>query len=457
MIGPSLRSGALLALSLSLVAAAGCTDNRVPDFNAPDLSPTLDRVQLQERASGLLSGDRASHDFEILVLETMGRDVYRIDPAEPRYITNPLGTFSASSFIGAATWTGPYSVIRGSNDLIAALPTASFLSPEERAAVGGFAQTMKALSYMRLIETRDTLGAAIVTDQQALGAFRCKPAVLTQIAAVLDSARDSLVTAGNTPLPFILPAGFGNFRTASAFVKLNRGLKARVDLWRAFAGYARSGGVDQASLTTALAASEASFFTVDPAALRLGAYHNYATASGDQANGNFAPAAIRANPRVVVEADAGDARVAAKVRKDPTQLLTLQGVSSDYVFTFPSSPSDDVPLLLNVQLFLDRALIYWGLGQDENALAVSNFVRVNDGKLPPAAGLTHDQLLREILKQQRYSLLFESTDHFVDYRMFGLVGELGAERNVPITKTPLVMPVPQNEANARGGNTTCQP
>jgi hypothetical protein len=453
MAGTNMR---LIALS-TVLALVACSDNRVQDFNAPDLSPTLDPVQLQARATGLLSGDRGSHDFEILILETMGRDVYRIDPSEPRFITNPLGTMSAGSFIGAATWTGPFAVIRGSNDLIATLPTAAFLSAQERAAVSGFAQTMKALSYMRVVETRDTLGAPIVTGGTNLSALRCKPAVLAQLAAVLDSASDSLGVAGNVAFPFTLPAGFSNFTTASSFKKLNRGLKARVDLWRGFVAYGRTGAVDQNVLAAALTESGASFATVDPAALRFGAYHNYATASGDLANGNFAPATIRANPRVVAEADAGDARVAAKVRKDPAQLASLQGVSSDYVFTFPTSPSDDIPLLVNVQLFLDRALIYWGLGQDDNALAISNFVRVNDGKLAPVAGLNHDQILREILKQQRYSLLFESVDHFVDYRMFGLVGELGAERNVAIGKTPVVMPIPQNEVNARGGAASCQP
>ena len=139
-----------IAAATTLLALVACSDNRVPDFNAPDLSPTLDPVQLQARATGLLSGDRGSQDFEILILETMGRDVYRIDPAEPRYITNPLGTISPSGFIGVATWTGPFNVIRGSNDLIAALPSAGFLSAQERAAVSGFAQTMIARSYMLL-------------------------------------------------------------------------------------------------------------------------------------------------------------------------------------------------------------------------------------------------------------------------------------------------------------------
>jgi len=455
MVGTRIRFVA--AATTTLLALAACSDSRVQDFNAPDLSPTLDPVQLQARASGLLAGDRGSHDFEILILETMGRDVYRIDPSEPRYITNPLGTISASGFIGVATWTGPFNVIRGSNDLIATLPTAAFLSAQQRAAVSGFAQTMKALSYMRVMETRDTLGAPIVNGGTNLSAFRCKPAVLAQIAAVLDSASDSLTVAGNVALPFNLPAGFANFATASSFEKLNRGLKARVDLWRGFIDYAKNGSVDRTVLDAALLESQASFFSVNPTGLRVGAYHNYATASGDLDNGNFAPSVIRANPRVVAEADAGDARVAAKVRKDPAQLASLQGVSSDFVFTFPASPSDDIPLLVNVQLLLDRALMFWGLGQDDNALAVSNFVRVNDGKLAPVAGLSHDQILREILKQQRYSLLFESVDHFVDTRMFGLVSELGAERNVAIGKTPTVMPIPLNEVNARGGATSCQP
>jgi hypothetical protein len=445
-------------ICLALIALAGaCTDSKVPNFNAPDLSSTLDPVQLQERASGLLSGDRASHEFEILILETMGRDAYRIDPAEPRYITNPLGTVSPSAFIGSSTWNPQYGVVRGAEELIDVLPSASFLSTQEKSAVQGFAQTLKALAYMRVIETRDSIGAPIIVDRNALNPIRCKPAVLAYISALLDSAKTALDAGGNVALPFVLPAGFSPFTTASSFAKLNRGIKAKIDMYRGFATYGATKTADQAALTSALAATDASFYVLDATQFRTGAYHDYSSSTGDQANGNFAPAVMRVNPRVIAEADKGDARVAAKTREDPTQIATLQGVSSDWLFTFPTSPNDHVPLLLDVELILNRAEILWGLNRDAEALTLSNFVRQNDGKLAPVTGLTHEQLIREILKQKRYSLLFESPDRLIDYRMLGLFGEIGNERNLTPAKTATALPIPQNEVNARGGVAACQP
>jgi hypothetical protein len=438
------------------VALAGCQDAAVPNFNAPDLAPTLDRVQLQERASGLLSGDRGSHEFEILIFETMARDAYRIDPAEPRYITNPLGAISASAFIGSSVWAPIYGVVRGSNELIAATPSAGFLSDAEKAAVVGFGQTLKAMAYMRLIETRDTLGVPIIVNPGQLDPVRCKPAVLAYISALLDSAKTSLDAAGSVPMPFTMPAGFADFSTGASFAKFNRGLKAKIEMYRAFAGYAATKTADQAALTSALQAIDASFYALDAAKLRTGVSHNYSNATGDQPNGNFAPAVMRANPRVVTEADAGDARVAAKVREDPTQAATLQGVASDYLFTFPTSANEAVPILLDVELVLNRAEVLWGLNRDAEALTLSNFVRTNEGKLAAVSGLTHDQVIREILKQKRYSLLFASPDRLIDYRMLGLFGEIGAERKLTPSQTPTLMPFPQSEVNARGGATKCQ-
>ena len=63
--------------------------------------------------------------------------------------------------------------------------------------------------------------------------------------------------------------------------------------------------------------------------------------------------------------------------------------------------------------------------------------------------------MREILKQKRYSLLFESGDRLVDYRMFGIYAEMGQELQPPVPG-PQVIPFPSAEANARGGDLACK-
>ena len=61
-------------------------------------------------------------------------------------------------------------------------------------------------------------------------------------------------------------------------------------------------------------------------------------------------------------------------------------------------------------------------------------------------------VLREILKQKRYQLLFTSPSRHVDYRMFGILSELGQERgNEPVS----VLRLPQTELDARGGVGSC--
>ena len=58
------------------------------------------------------------------------------------------------------------------------------------------------------------------------------------------------------------------------------------------------------------------------------------------------------------------------------------------------------------------------------------------------------------IKQKRYSLLFESGDRAVDYRMFGLWTELGKELQPP-GDGPQVIPFPSAEINARINNLAC--
>ena len=72
------------------------------------------------------------------------------------------------------------------------------LSDKEKSAAIGFAQVVKALEYLRLIELRDDNGIPITTGGDALAPIRCKPAVLTAISALLDSAITDLTSAGPT-------------------------------------------------------------------------------------------------------------------------------------------------------------------------------------------------------------------------------------------------------------------
>ncbi|GLC26027.1 RagB/SusD family nutrient uptake outer membrane protein [Roseisolibacter agri] len=451
---------ALVALAASVPLGIACSDPFVPDYNNPTIGDVVnDAAQLQGQASGLLAGDRERHAFQILVLETMGRDAYRIDVADPRYLLQPLGQFSPGAFLVDFTWNSLYQTIRGAQLLTRGVDASTSLSATEKAAARGYARTLQALEYIRLIETRDTLGVPILSGSGTLDPVRCKPAVLAYAVALLDSAAADLA-AGGTAFPFTLSSGFtgnGTFNTPTTFRRFNRGLAAKALTYLGFIDYARNGSVGTAALQSALTALGESFAS-ETGTLRDGVYHVYSTASGDLANANYDPSVYRANPKVLADAEAGDLRL-SKVRRDATARKENSDgtIASDILFTNITGPTTPLPILTNEELLLIRAEVLWGLQRDAEALALVNTVRSRAGGLPArtAASLaTRTDLLREILRQKRYSLLFESGARFVDMRMFGFFNELGSELGGG-QLGPRVIPFPQAEIDARGGILTC--
>ncbi len=449
---------AIAAIPAALLLSVACSDPMIPDYNNPRLPsviPSLD--QLQNQVTGLIAADREQAAFFVLVLETMGRDAYRIDVADPRYLQQPLGLFSPGAFLVDFTWNSSYRTIAGAQLLASGVENSSVFTAQQKVASQGFARTIQGLEYIKLIETRDSLGLPISTGSGAVEPIACKAKVLPYITALLDSAMTNLQAAGSA-FPFTLTPGFAGFTTPPTFLTFNRALAAKVHIYRGFANFKASGNpVDAAELNAALTALDASFYSATPANFRVGVYHNYSTSSGDLQNGNFNQAVYRANPKVLNQADPGDLRL-SKIQEDPAFTLTLAGTTSDIIFLNVTGPTTPLPIIIDEELVLMRAEALWGLNRDAEALALSNLVRQNSGGLAPrslGSFATRLDLLREILKQKRYSLLFESGDRLVDYRMFGLYSELGMELQPPVPG-PQVIPFPSAEANARGGNLACQ-
>ena len=497
--------GALLA---GVVLLGACSEPTIPDYNNPgeaDYAVIETGAQLESQAIGLADVDRRTHDFQILINETIARDFYRMDGAESRYITHTLraNTPSNSAFIGSAVFTGPFRTIR-SADLfmkgVAAAPADIPASPgteahpitaQMRQASTGWAQSWKALSYLRMIEERDTVGIPIYESPLVLSPIRFKDDVLRYISAVLDSASQDLTAAGDIPLPFSVPSGMSAFGTAPQWNKFTQGLKARNEVYRAFqffavtpAGVARDttdfSGIDQAALTRAQAALDASFMDRTPSAINngVGVFHTYA-AGGDYLNPNFDPTIYRTNPRVVYEAEGAtvtvvngdsiwsspDRRLAQKVELNGSDdCLARSGVRSCFMDKVNSTNITPLPILRNDELVLLQAEVFWGQANYTAALQIVNDVRAQAGLLTPLTAASFGDvgfatsgskraLLREILKQKRYQLLNETPVRFPDMRMFGFLKEMGEERGAPSDGVKF-LPIPLSEKNARGGNLT---
>jgi len=456
-----------VALIAGLTLFAACKDSTgVPDLNNVSsslLQSGLNASSVQLLVTGLLNSDRGN--LGIVFPETMARDMYRLDSAEPRFITELIGLpADPGGFVGGGMWTGYYSEIRAANNLIDNIGTAKDLSSQQQAATVGLAQTFKALSYYRLLEMRDSLGIPVAVDQDINAApapFVCKPNVQDYIAALLDSAYASLQTAGSTAFPFSLPGGFtyaGDYSTPAAFAAWNRGLAGKVAFYR---------GMDHskpnpASFATAIADLTTAIGPLDPSTLNNSVYYVYSTAPGDATN-PLVDAAIHLNPAVGDSIQPGDLR-ATEITKRVTA-ATGQGVTTIYDFTgaVPSIQGNltrPLPILTNAELVLLRAQAEIQANNLAAATTDINFVRTNQGGLPAYSTFaTQTAAINAVLYEKRYSLLFTGAQRFVDLRAYGRLNATYLKKETATDVFQTALPIPTREVDGRGGSVaapTCQ-
>jgi hypothetical protein len=448
-----------VALIAVLALAGACKDSTgVPDLNNVSsslLESGLDRSSVQLLTTGLLRADRGN--LGIVFPETMARDIYRIDTAEPRYITELIGGPADPGGFAAGMWTGFFTEIRAANNLIDNIGTASDLSSAEQSATVGLARTIKALSYYRALEMRDSIGLPVAVDQDINAApapFVCKPNVLDYIGALLDSANADLQAAGAVDFPFTLPGGFtyqGDYSTPAKFIAFNRGLAGKVALYR---------GLDhskpnQASFSTAITALNTAIGAMDPATLENSPYYIYSTAPGEATN-PIVDAAIHLNPAVGDSIMAGDLRSAEITKRDAP--ITGQGVTTDYDFTYalPSIGANltrPIPILSKAELILLRAQAEIESSNLPAATIDINFIHTNLGGLPPyPIFTTKTDAINAVLYEKRYTLLGQGAQRFVDLRAYGRLNGTYLRKETPQDIFQKALPVPAAEVNARGGS-----
>jgi len=465
-----------IVLAAAALVATGCKDNPVANpIDAPTvdaLSGPLTRITLQQLATGALAQDRASADAFAFAIEPgiWGRDVYRIDASEPRFVQETLGgNPDPGSFAGGGQWAGFYTAIRAENTLILALanaPATEFTTAEVNAA-RGFFRTMKALDYWRVIEMHDTFGATIQTDDgAAVTDVKCKATVLSYIAALLDSANADFTAAGGTAkVPFKLPTGFTAFgrdySVVSNLVRFNRGIKGKVDFYR---------GLDRKNPTPALFATAITELTqglggaaagaVPPADFGTGAWYVFVPGGSENTPNTISDVKIGLNPQVRDSIQAGDTRASKIVAR--TDTLSGFGISTNitYVGAVSSVANQARPLaiLRDEELVLLRAQAYIEAGQLANAILDINDVRTSYG-LTPAAPVDKNSAINAVLYEKRYSLLFEGAMRADDLREYGRMNATYLKKETPTDPFNAALPIPRAELNARGltTNPACTP
>ena len=415
------------AVALVVIGTTACNYD-IQNPNSPGVigeNPSVSQVAAAAR--GLLMATRADLADWALDGAILGREMYRIDAADPRFVQEMMhGPLDAGSrAFGGDHWLEPYSAIRSANDLLAVINTSTALTAEQQNAVSGFAHTIQAYNFIIILDshTQDQIPIDVGRDASAPPAALVTNAeAWDHVITLLDQAATELQ---GTAFPFQLPPGFTGFDTPATFLTFNRGLRARVAIYRG-------------DYTNALTFLSQSF--LDPAAaLDRGVYMDYGTGPGDLAN----PLAISpttgenlGHPTLETQAQhqasgALDRRFLTKLIKRPaksggtTNTTPVQQLTSDLGWTRYPSPSSPIPLLKNEELILLRAEANIGLSNFAAAVPDIDLVRATSGGLPGYSG-TVDQpsLLAELLYNKRYSLMYEGGHSWIDYRRYGLTSAL---------------------------------
>lgn len=419
------------ALALAIATFSACNYD-IANPNSPTvIGDNPSAAQVGAAARGIVMATRVDLADWALDAAIFGREAFRIDPADPRFVTEmmqgPLDPGSRA--YGGDHWLEPYAAIRSANDLLAVIGTASSLSPEEQNAVSGFAHTLQAYNFIIILSshTEDQIPIDVGRDASAPPAsFVTNAEAWNNVISLLDGAATEL--QGAPAFPFVLPAGFAGFDSTAGFLKFNRALRARVAVYRG----------DFAGALTYLAQS-----FLDPAApLDQGVYMDYGTGAGDIPN----PLAVSplnsenlGHPTLETQAQlqpggARDRRFLNKLIKRPTSIsggttntTPPQTFSSDLGWIRYPNPNSPIPLIKNEELILLRAEAEIGTGDFAAAVNDINFIRQNSGGLAPySGGVDQLSLLAELLYNKRYSLMYEGGHSWIDYRRYGLTGALQA-------------------------------
>lgn len=408
---------ALGVLIVTTLLWAACDSLDIEDPNAPDPA----EVSIQSLVTGIEGGMRANVNTYLIVVGSLGRELYFFEPADPRF-TGELftGPLDPQGFLLTNSWGARYAVVKNATLLIERASNDVALSDAEQAGIEGFAKTIIAYQLLLNLNLTHDNGIKIAFNDDVNTPFVSRQEAYAEINRYLDEAATDLQQAGNAFI-FALSSGFAGFDDPEGFRQFNRGLRARVALYQE--DYAR-----------ALAALEESFINAD-ASMDLGVYYNFSNGSGDRLNLIYeVPTAssvkLRAHPDVKAEAEPGDLRYETKVLDrsgtsfNPSPSAAA-GLSSALVITTARGSTAPYPIMRNEELLLIRAEAHAELGNLDAAEADINTIREAAGLGPVT--LTAANATDQILHERLYSLFAEG-HRWVDTRRLGRLSELPNDR-----------------------------
>jgi hypothetical protein len=457
------RRAAVMAVLAAALGAGACKDINVPDYNRAsiaDLVNNPNRTLVDAASAGLYHNARRDAAGRTRLAGTLGREVYYLDPNEPRYASELItGSIDPSSFAGNHDYNNPYGTIAQGQIILKAVDQVSSneYSDAQKSAIKGFVYTMMGNDLMIIAELHQYGPDEVNEDPLAPPAPMKTQAEMYAKAAQYFDAAVPLLKAGGTAFTFPSPSGMAGFTSPnSTFLQYNRALRTRLDiLQRNYA--AAAAHVDSSFITTPGTATRATF--------NLGTYYTYGTGAGDISNGLAAGTQEVADPTLRTDAQlqpggARDARYLIKV-DDAGSTITRYGVTSNLrykmyrtngsQFAGSSGTASPIPIIRNEDLILMRAETKWFRGDRPGAMVDLNYVRTGSGGLAPIAEPADDNaFITALLYERRYSIMYEGGYRWLDYRRFN---RLSAFTNYPRAgdMSPPYFPVPFTECLARGG------
>lgn len=446
------------AFTGALVLVSACQDNPA--------APSRDRVvagtqqPLQALITGIVQSDRGNRSGANASI--MSRDAITPNANEQRsltefYVTPP----DPSDFIGSASWAGMYAQLRATKNLLID-PSFTALSTTDQGAARGFLNTLAASEYIRLIELRDQNGIVIQGDDQSVtDPIRTKASSLAYMSALLDSAYTDL-QAGSAAVPFILPSGYklhGDYTKTANLIKLNRGLKGKVEVMRALDPVAPNAGSAADAVTAlniALADAPATF---DQDYLDVGPWYQYNPSAPESSNNPLQGSTSYVTQNFVDSFMAGDVRAEQII---PAKATTVAGYSAQWrlAFTDPTNSalqSNPVPMYRNAEFLLLRAQAEIATGDLPGATRDINAVHTVEGGLTAYPTFTTAaSAITAVLYEYRYSFAYIGAQHLLALREYGMMTDAYLSLpgmpayNVIVSQ----LPIPLAEVNARGGDIT---
>ncbi|QJW90236.1 RagB/SusD family nutrient uptake outer membrane protein [Spirosoma taeanense] len=389
-------------------------------------NPTRDQINLM--AVGLQAAPRNGYLDMIRITASVGREGIYSASTDNRYFTEILGT-TAAAYGGANDPNGIFntyytsfsSTRRQAEFFSMAAQSSSALTEAEKAGAKGFARTIQGYAMLNLLNMQFNNGIRSgYTDLNSPGdllrplKFTNYASGLDLVIATLNEGAASLDAAGPTfSFASAFTSGWAGFTTPTDVKKVNRAFAARAFMYKQ----------DWASMLTAL---NQSFLNLS-GSLSVGPKFNFANAQNDIANTLFQNPDANGAPyvlfdEVVTSAEPGDTRIAAKTRRR-TSPRSSGGIVSNYELQLYPTNASPISIIRNEELVLMYAEAKAQTGDLAEAIRAINIIRSSAGLSAYSGASTKDALISEILKQRRYSLLFEGHRWF-DARRYNRLGTL---------------------------------